>query len=270
MPVKGEWITYGDQTGYFAVPDQAAPPLPGVVVIQEIGGVNDNIEDITRRIAASGYAALAPDIYAVKGKRPEALSSERLGETWAFAATLPPGSRFDPAAREAALAKLDEAKRSRINESSGMLFSGLNRMPSFIPCLRESVRYLKTERPETKGRKTGCVGFCMGGGLSALLACEEPELSGAAMFYGNAPAPEKIPNIRCPVIAFYAGEDARVNEGIPAFEQAMRKAGKSFEHRMYDGANHGFFNDCWPLYDVNASRDSWARLLAFFARNLTD
>ena len=62
MPLKSEWIKYGDQAGYFAVPERKALPLPGVVVIQEIGGVNDNIEDITRQIAAAGYAALAPDI----------------------------------------------------------------------------------------------------------------------------------------------------------------------------------------------------------------
>src|SRR5512136_2965611 len=85
MPVKSEWIKYEDQVGYFAIPERAALPLPSVVVIQEIGGVNDNIEDITRRIAASGYAALAPDIYAANGERPEALRRERIDEAFAFA-----------------------------------------------------------------------------------------------------------------------------------------------------------------------------------------
>jgi carboxymethylenebutenolidase len=49
----------------------------------------------------------------------------------------------------------------------------------------------------------------------------------------------------------------------------MRKAGKSYEHIVYEGANHSFFNDAGPSYDVNAARDSFARLLAFFAKNLT-
>jgi len=269
MAIKGEWIKYGDQVGYFAIPERAATPLPSVVVIQEIGGVNDHIEDVTRRIAAAGYAALAPDIFAVNGTRPEALRKERVSEAFAFMATMPPASRFDPAVREAAMAKLPEEQRARIGESFAKVWSMVNILPSFVAPLRRAVQFLRTERPETREQKLGCVGFCMGGGLSALLACEEGELSGAAMYYGGAPAEDKISALACPVIAFYGGNDQRVNAGIPAFEAAMKKEGKSFEHRVYEGANHAFFNDDGPGYDVKASRDSFARLLAFFAKNLS-
>jgi carboxymethylenebutenolidase len=270
MAITGEWIRYGDQVGYFAIPERAARPLPSVVVIQEIMGVTDHIEDVTRRIAAAGYAALAPDIYAVEGERPEALRRDRVDEVMAFMRTMPPASRFDPAVREAALARLPEKERSRIDESFKKIFSQANSLPSFIPPLRKAVAYLRSERPETKGRKVGCVGFCMGGGLSALLACEESELSGAAVFYGTTPAPEKIAAIACPVLAFYGGNDQRVNAGIPAFQAEMKKNGKSFEHHVYAGANHAFFNDTGPSYDVNAARDSFARLLPFFAAQLSD
>jgi len=109
----------------------------------------------------------------------------------------------------------------------------------------------------------------MGGGLSALLACEEPELSAAAVFYGSAPAAKRIEKINCPVIGFYGEKDQRVNVGIPGFEQAMRHGGKSFEHYIYRGAVHSFFNDDRPSYEVRASRDSFARLLTFFVKNLT-
>jgi len=270
MPLKSEWVKYGDQVGYFAVPERAALPLPGVVVIQEIWGVNDNIEDVTRRIAASGYAALAPDIWAVGGERPEALTKERVTAMLAFMSTQPPAARFDPAQRAAALAELPEPRRSQIGETSGKVFSSMNLIPAYLGSLRKAVGYLKTECLETKGKKVGCVGFCMGGGLSALLACEEPELSGAAVFYGSTPEPERIAHIACPVVAFYGGNDQRVNAGIPAFEAAMRQAGKSYEYRVYEGANHAFFNDTGPAYDVNAARDAFARLLTFFAKNLGD
>ena len=269
MPLKTEWIKYGDQAGYFAVPERAALPLPGVVVIQEAWGVNDNIEDITRRIAAAGYAALAPDIWAVGGERPEALRKERVAEAIAFMTTVPPAARFDPVQRAAAMAVLPESQRSMFNETFSQMFSSMGRMPAYLGSLRRAVGYLRTECPQTRGQKVGCVGFCMGGGLSALLACEEPELSGAAVFYGTTPEPEQIAHIHCPVVAFYGGNDQRVNAGIPAFEAAIRQAGQSYDYKVYAGANHSFFNDTGEAYNVNAARDAYARLLTFFAQRLT-
>jgi carboxymethylenebutenolidase len=240
-----------------------------VIVIQEIGGVNDNIEDITRRIAASGYAALAPDLWAEGGERPAALSKDRVAEAFAFMGTLPPQVRFDAAQREAALTQLPEPRRSQLNETAGLVFSSFSRFPAYLASLHKAVRYLRTECPDSQGQKIGCVGFCMGGGLSALLACEEPELSGAAVFYGSTPPPEQIAHIHCPVVAFYGGNDQRINAGIPAFESAMRQVGQSYDYWIYEGANHAFFNDSGPIYHVNAARDSFARLLTFFAKQLT-
>jgi carboxymethylenebutenolidase len=269
MAIQGEWIRYGSQVGYFARPDRAKTPLPSVVVIQEIMGVNDQIEDITRRIAAAGYAALAPDLYVKDGERPAALLRDRVDEAMAFMQTLPPAARFDTTVRDAAMAGMPEERRTRILESFGAIFSQSKLLPSFVQPLREAVSYLRYERQETKGRKVGCVGFCMGGGLSALLACEEDELSAAAMYYGKDPEPEKIAAIGCPVLAFYGSLDERVTSTLPAFALAMKAAGKSFESHVYDGANHSFFNDSGPGYNVDAARDSFARLLGFFAANLT-
>jgi len=59
MSIKAEWIEYGSRTGYFAAPARAKGPIPGVVVISEVMGVNAQIEDVVRRMAAAGYAALA-------------------------------------------------------------------------------------------------------------------------------------------------------------------------------------------------------------------
>jgi carboxymethylenebutenolidase len=106
----------------------------------------------------------------------------------------------------------------------------------------------------------------MGGGLSALLACEEPELAGAAIFYGSAPPLESIPGIACPVVGFYGALDQRINAGLPAFTEAMKNAGKAFESHLYEGAGHSFFNDCRPSYEVHAARDSFARLLEFLRK----
>jgi carboxymethylenebutenolidase len=270
MAIKSEWVRYQDRIGYLAMPERAAAPLPGVVVIQEITGVNEHIEDVTRRIAAAGYVALAPDLFAVDGERPAALSRERVARAFAFIRTLPPTAFGDPSVRDAALAKLPEAEGAQIGESLGRVFgsSAPGRMELMVGQLRDAVRYLRAERAETRDQRVGCVGFCMGGGLSALLACEEPELSAAAIYYGSAPAGEKTATIACPVIAFYGEKDQRVNAGIPGFEEAMRAGGKSFEHHVYPGAAHAFFNDDGPSYDVRAARDSFARLLSFFVKTL--
>jgi carboxymethylenebutenolidase len=268
MAVKSEWIRYGDQVGYFAAPEKAALPLPGVVVIQEVGGVNQNIEDITRRIAAAGYAALAPDLFTVNGVRPEALSPERISKAMLFMRQLPPGSWTNPAVRDAGLAKLPAQDNKDISETFAQLAPSPERMLSYLPHLRKAFTHLKHERPETREQKVACVGFCMGGGLSALLACEEPDLSGAAVFYGTTPPAEKIQAIKCPVIGFYGGNDQRVNTGIPLFEEEMRKAGKSYESHVYDGSNHAFFNDDGPVYNVKAVRDAFARLVNFFLKTL--
>jgi carboxymethylenebutenolidase len=271
MAIKGEWVNYGDQTGYLALPAVAAAPLPSVVVIQEIRGVNEHIEDVTRRIAAAGYVALAPDLFSVRGKRPPALTRERVADAMAFMRKLPPAAMGDLSARDAELAKLPQGDRQLIGESLGQIFGSTTpaRMESMVGQLRSAVRYLRAERAETRLQPLGCVGFCMGGSLSALLACEEPELAACAIYYGNAPTAEKIAAVSCPVIAFYGELDQRVNVGIPGLEEAMRKGGKSFEHHLYPGAAHAFFNDDGPRYNVAAARDSFARLLMFFARNLS-
>jgi carboxymethylenebutenolidase len=268
MSIQGERIRYGDQTGYFAIPERAETPLPAGIVVQEVGGVNGNIMDITRRIAAAGYDALAPDLFAVNGTRPAALTDERISGVFTFMRKLAPGAWGNPAVREAELAKLPGQEREEISETFGLIFSGPAGMVANLVLLRSAVRHLREERPETKGQKIGCVGFCMGGGLSALLACEEPEVAGAAVFYGRTPPEEKLLRIGCPVIGFYGGNDARTNAGIPAFRKAMEKAGKSFEVNVYDGANHSFFNDDGLSYNVRAARDAFAKLLGFFSRTL--
>jgi carboxymethylenebutenolidase len=266
MPVHTEWVQFAGHTGFLARPQRAAQPLPGVVVVQEIWGVDAHIEDVTRRMAEAGYAALAPDLYSEGGARPMMLVPERISEVQAFMNNLPPPAWGDPAARSAAMAGLPAAERARIEESHAALFGRLGQLDRFVPALRAAVSYLRGEGSVCAGQPVACMGFCMGGGLSALLACEEPELAGAAIFYGSAPPLDRVPRIQCPVVGFYGGLDARVNAGLPAFTEAMHSSGKSFEPMVYEGAAHAFFNDTRPSYHVGATRDSFARLLEFLRR----
>jgi carboxymethylenebutenolidase len=265
MSVEAKWVRYGEFSGYLAQPAGVERGLPGAVVIQEIWGVDEHIEDVARRLAMAGYAALAPELFARDGRLPEALARDRVAEAKGFLGRNPLAFR-DPAARAEALGRLPGEERDRLEGTLGGLLGSLGRMDGFLPALRAAVRHLREEHAASRGQKTACLGFCMGGGLTGLLACEEPDLAGAAIFYGSAPPADRIPKIGCPVIGFYGGLDERINAGIPAFQEAMRMAGKSFEPHLYEGANHAFFNDTRPAYDVGASRDAWARLLAFLGR----
>jgi carboxymethylenebutenolidase len=254
-------------TGFLARPGRAKGALPGLVVIQEAWGVDAHIEDVTRRFAAAGYVALAPDLYAVDGQRPLPLSRERLEELVSFVNDGPPTLFADPAARDAALAKRPEGERARLAESMAALSAGgfsPERREAQLAIVKAAVQYLREEREETRGQKLGAVGFCLGGALSGMLACRDPELAAAVIFYGNPPAVAEIPKIVCPVLGFYGGKDQRISSQLPAFVEAMDAAGKRFQHVVYEEAGHAFFNDSRPAYDVAAARDAFPRALAFF------
>ena len=113
----------------------------------------------------------------------------------------------------------------------------------------------------------GSVGFCLGGSLSALLACEEPELGAAVVFYGSSPRGEgRLDPL--PLRGFYGQDDPRIVSGLPAFEKALGEAGVEHELRIYLNTGHAFFNDTRPSYRQEAARDAWGEMLAFFAKAL--
>jgi carboxymethylenebutenolidase len=271
MSLHEESIRYGEGaafSGFLAYPSRAALPLPAVIVLQEAWGVNEHIEDVTRRFAFAGYAALAPDVYARGGARPEALSRARMGELLVFINELKPGEMMDPAKREAALATKPEPLQGRLRESFQTMVGVIGGGEANLPPLLAATKHLREELAVTRGQRIASVGFCMGGGLSALLATADPSLAGAVIFYGMAPREELVPKIACPILGLYGGLDARVNAGLPAFAQSMKAHGKSFEHHVYEGVQHAFFNDTRPSYDVRAARDAFKRTLGFFRDRL--
>src|SRR5580692_654960 len=143
-------------TGFLARPERAKGALPALVVIQEAWGVDAHIEDVTRRFAAAGYVALAPDLFAASGQRPAPLSRERLVELVAFVNAGPPTLFGDPGAREAALSTRPEPERARLAESMAALtasaFSPECREAQ-LAIVRSAVQYLRQEREETRGQK---------------------------------------------------------------------------------------------------------------------
>ena len=90
MQIATDWVSYSDDAAYLAHPNAATAPVPAVIVIQEIWGVDDHIQDLTERYATAGYLAIAPDLYSAGGGRPPAVSFERMAQAKAFLNTIPP------------------------------------------------------------------------------------------------------------------------------------------------------------------------------------
>ena len=100
--------------------------------------------------------------------------------------------------------------------------------------------------------KVFVAGFCWGGGKTFLFATHRHDLSGAYVFYGPPPATDLMKSITAPVYGFYAGNDARITATIPATQDAMKAAGKTYDPVTYDGAGHGFMR-AGEAPDANAA-----------------
>ncbi|MDJ0365432.1 dienelactone hydrolase family protein [Hymenobacter sp. H14-R3] len=130
-----------------------------------------------------------------------------------------------------------------------------------------ALTYLRA-RPDCNGR-TGCVGFCWGGGLANQLAVHDPKLDAAVAYYGQQPKAEDVPQIKANIMLHYGGLDQRINASIPAYEAALKAAHTPYELFVYEGVNHAFNNDTSPArYNAEAAKLAWERTLRLFKAKL--
>jgi carboxymethylenebutenolidase len=123
-------------------------------------------------------------------------------------------------------------------------------------------------RKDSNG-KFGCVGFCWGGAMSNNLAVNVPALKAAVAFYGKQADAADVPKITAALQLHYAALDERVNAGIPAFEEALKKNNKTYELHNYEGVNHAFHNNTSAArYNEAAAKLAWERTIAFFNKYL--
>jgi carboxymethylenebutenolidase len=127
--------------------------------------------------------------------------------------------------------------------------------------------YLRTRKDCTGA--IGCVGFCWGGAMSNSLSVSVPELKAAVAFYGRQPELNLVPQIKAAVQLHYAGLDERVNEGMAAYEAALKAAKVNYEQYVYEGVNHAFHNDTSEArYNKEAATLAWTRTIAFLKKHL--
>lgn len=203
---------------YWVLPNGAGP-FPGVVVIHEIYGLNDNIRDIARRFAAAGYAALAVDLCA---------------------------------GRNRGLCMLQ-------------IFYGILIRPlknGTVMDLRAALAYLRAQ-PEVDQKRTGAIGFCMGGGYALQLACLDDGMRAASVFYGANPWPLAAVAKACPIVGSYPDKDF-TTKPARKLEAALAQYGVPHDIAIYPNTRHSFFNDQGATYAPEAAADAWRRTLSFF------
>lgn len=221
---------------YLAMPKGEA--VPGVVVIQEIFGVNDHIRDVTRRLAQAGYAAIAPAIYQRQA----------------------PG--FEAGYTEADLKK-------------GREYKNQTKASELLSDIRSAIDYLYS-LPQVKKEGVGCIGFCFGGHV-AYLAATLDRVKATASFYGagiansipggGEPTIARTPDITGTLYAFFGLEDELIpNEQVDEIEAALIKHNISHRVFRYLGAGHGFFCNQRESYRQDAAEDAWKHVLELFSR----
>jgi len=151
------------------------------------------------------------------------------------------------------------------DEKGAVAFRTVNG-PKMFEDFVAAAQWLKA-RPESNG-KIGVVGFCFGGGICNQLAVRMPDLGAAAPFYGRQANADDVPKIKAQLMLHYAGNDQGVNQGIPAYEAALKANNKPYSIFTYEGTQHGFHNDTTPRYDEAAAKLAWTRTLEFFNKNL--
>jgi carboxymethylenebutenolidase len=117
--------------------------------------------------------------------------------------------------------------------------------------------------------KTATVGFCWGGGMANAMAVVDPQLKAAVPYYGRQPNAADVPNIKAKLLLQYGGLDERINEGIPAFEEALKANKIDYKVYVYEGAQHAFNNDSSPArYNAEVAKLAWERTLGLFSEVL--
>jgi carboxymethylenebutenolidase len=114
--------------------------------------------------------------------------------------------------------------------------------------------------------RVGMTGFCIGGGITWLVATQMTELDAAAPFYGPPPPLDQAPKIQAAVLGVYSDDpDDFANNGRDELEQALTEAGVTFQFNIYPNSGHGFHNDTGQRYAEEAALQAWADTVAWFA-----
>jgi carboxymethylenebutenolidase len=225
----------GPMRGYEAVPDA---PRGAIVVVQEAFGVNPHIEDVTRRCAAAGYHAIAPDLFHRSG----------------------PGSI------------VEYGKFEQVLE----FFKDVGGDDAVLADIRAALDYLRAAN--FGDSRIGIVGFCFGGRVTFLVSLHAALGAAVGFYGGGivtARFPQfpalvgDTATLQTPWLGLFGDQDGSVPvDDVETLRGALAAAKVDTEIVRYPEAEHGFHCDVRPAYRADDAADAWARTLDWFAGHL--
>ncbi|MBD2428350.1 dienelactone hydrolase family protein [Phormidium sp. FACHB-1136] len=237
--------TVSINSGHVQIPAYLAEPsreglFGGIVVIQEVFGVNSHIREVTERLAAAGYVAIAPHIYHRQAPNFEVGYTEDALEL---------GRKY----------KMGTRSEELLRDIQGAIDALL---------LKENVRPVGV----------GCMGFCFGGHV-AYLAATLSQVRATASFYGagivnstpggGAPTLSRTPEISGTVYGFFGEKDPLIPlEEVDQLEATLTTHQVPHKIFRYPEAEHGFFCDQRYSYNAAAAQDAWEQVMELFKTTL--
>ena len=177
--------------------------------------------------------------------------------------------RFAAAGFVALAPDLYDGVSTKSPDEAGKLLMALN-IAETDKKLRGAIDYLLENKAVTS-EKIGTIGFCMGGMLSLFAATKNENVGACVSFYGIHPAVKlELEGINAPILGIYAENDKSVPPAAVAeLEAKLLELDKPCEFKIYDDADHAFFNDTRPeVYNEIYAKHAWERVLTFYKENL--
>lgn len=231
METNSQWIDIDTHDGsfgaYLSLPRGGKGP--GIVLLQEIFGVNQHIRNVADQYAADGYVVLAPDLFWRQGTRIE-LGYD--GDDWQRAVALMQATDF-------ATAQQDIAATIKV-------LRGLDGVG-----------------------KVATVGYCFGGRLSYHTAANGYVDAAIAYYGGGIQnALERAPDIKVPVLMHFGGSDSHIPlDAVKSIAERFEDD-EQVEIHVYDGAEHGFNCNHRGSYNQRAAAEARGNSLVFLSEQL--
>ena len=234
-------------SGFLAQPDSVAERVPGIVLVQEVFGVDAHIRAMSERFAEEGFCVLAPDLYSregVPGPKPTPGIPEPV---WSLEEV------------RAAVASLPDRR------VLGDLEGALDRLAA---------------DPQVDAKRLAAVGFCMGGNYAYLLGCASRRVSAVVDFYGRFIYRELSPNkpvqplelalnLSCPMLAMFGERDPSITaEDVENLRKVMDQFAREATVVTFPGVGHGFMNDRRRSYDRETAEKAWGMAVDFLQEHL--